>query len=241
MQPRPKALVSWSSGKDSAFALHLVRQSGEVEIVGLVTTIAAELGRVAMHGVREALLDAQAEALGLRCWKVPVPWPCPNAIYEQEMLRVLRAARSEGITHLVFGDLFLTDLRAYREAQLTAAGIQGVFPLWMRDTRQLAQEMIDSGVRAALTCIDGKKLSPSFAGRTFDAALVAELPPDVDPCGENGEFHTFAFAGPMFRQPIGIVVGDTTERDGFVFADLLPASYPVRACGGDAAASARSA
>jgi uncharacterized protein (TIGR00290 family) len=240
MPVRPKALVSWSSGKDSAFALHLVRQTGEVEIAGLVTTIATELGRVAMHGVREALLDAQAEALQLRCWKVPIPWPCPNAVYEQEILRVMRAARSEGITHLVFGDLFLTDLRAYREAQLAAAGIQGLFPLWMRDTSQLAREMINSDLRAVLTCIDRKKLSPSFAGRSFDTALLADLPADVDPCGENGEFHTFAFAGPMFRQPIQFDVGDRTECDGFVFTDLLPASYPARACGGAAAASARS-
>jgi uncharacterized protein (TIGR00290 family) len=224
MPGRPKALVSWSSGKDSAFALHLIRQSGEVEIAGLVTTVATEFGRVAMHGVREALLDAQAEALHLKCWKVPLPWPCSNAIYEQEMFRALRAARTEGITHLVFGDLFLVDLRAYREAQLAKIGVEGVFPLWMRDTRQLAQEMLASGLRATLTCIDPKKLSPSFAGRTFDSALLADLPRDVDPCGENGEFHTFAFAGPIFQKPIDFTVGETVERDGFVFADLLPGS-----------------
>jgi uncharacterized protein (TIGR00290 family) len=229
MPGRPKALVSWSSGKDSAFALHVARQAVDLEIAGLVTTVATEFGRVAMHGVREVLLDAQAEALHLKCWKVPLPWPCSNAIYEQEMFRVLRAARNDGITHLVFGDLFLADLRAYREAQLAQIGVEGVFPLWMRDTRQLAREMLDSGLRAALTCIDPKKLSPSFAGRTFDPALLADLPQDVDPCGENGEFHTFAFAGPMFQQPIDFVVGGTIERDGFVFADLLPASDPTSA------------
>ena len=224
MAGRPKALVSWSSGKDSAFALHVVRQSADVEIVGLVTTIATQLGCVAMHGVREALLDAQAEALHLKCWKVPIPWPCSNAVYEREMSRVLRSAQAEGITQLVLGDLFLADLRAYREAQFAEMGIQGVFPLWMRDTGQLAREMLDSGLRATLTCIDPKKLSASFAGRTFDSALLADLPPDVDPCGENGEFHTFAFAGPMFQQPIAFVVGQTIERDGFVFADVLPMS-----------------
>ena len=222
MPARPKALVSWSSGKDSAFALHCVRQGGEVEIAGLLTTVNSQFGRVAMHGVREALLDAQADALGLRCWKVPIPWPCTNAIYEAEVSRVLREAQREGVTHLVFGDLFLADLRAWREARLSEIGIQGLFPLWMRDTSQLAREMLASGLQATLTCVDPKKLSPSFSGRSFDAGLLTDLPAGTDPCGENGEFHTFASAGPMFSRSIEVSVGETVERDGFVFTDLLP-------------------
>jgi uncharacterized protein (TIGR00290 family) len=224
MPARPKALVSWSSGKDSAFALHCVRQGGEVEIAGLLTTVNSQFGRVAMHGVREALLDAQADALGLRCWKVPIPWPCTNAIYEAEVSRVLREAQKEGVTHLVFGDLFLADLRAWREARLSEIGIQGLFPLWMRDTSQLAREMLASGLEATLTCVDPKKLSPSFSGRSFDAGLLTDLPAGIDPCGENGEFHTFASAGPMFSRSIEVSVGETVERDGFVFTDLLPRS-----------------
>jgi uncharacterized protein (TIGR00290 family) len=222
MSSNCKALVSWSSGKDSAFALHQVRRSGGVEIAGLVTTVNSQYGRVAMHGVREALLDAQAEALQLKCWKVPIPWPCSNAIYEQEMFRVLRVARSEGITHLIFGDLFLADLRAYREARLVETGIEGLFPLWMRDTAELAREMITSGLEAIVTCIDPKKVSRTFVGRRFDSTLLADLPADVDACGENGEFHTFTCAGPMFDHPIDVVVGETVERDGFVYSDLLP-------------------
>jgi len=224
MPARPKALVSWSSGKDSAFALHRVRRGGEVEIAGLLTTVNSQFGRVAMHGVREALLDAQADALGLRCWKVPIPWPCSNAIYEAEVARVLREAQREGVTHLVFGDLFLADLRAWREARLSEIGIQGLFPLWMRDTSELAREMLAAGLQATLTCVDPKKLSPSFSGRSFDAGLLADLPAGIDPCGENGEFHTFASAGPMFDRSIEVRVGETVERDGFVFTDLLPRS-----------------
>jgi uncharacterized protein (TIGR00290 family) len=222
MPRKPRALVSWSSGKDSAYALHLVRQSGEVEIAGLLTTINSHFGRIAMHGVREELLDAQAAALGLRCWKVPIPWPCSNAIYEAEVSRVLCGALQQGITHLVLGDLFLADIRAYREARMAEIGVQPVFPLWLRDTAQLAREMLASGLHATLTCVDPKKLSPAFAGRSFDAALLADLPAGIDPCGENGEFHTFASAGPMFERPIEIVLGEVVERDGFVFADLLP-------------------
>jgi uncharacterized protein (TIGR00290 family) len=222
MPMRPRALVSWSSGKDSAFALHLVRQSREVEIVGLLTTVSSAFGRVAMHGVRESLLDAQAEALRLRCWKVPIPWPCSNAIYEAELSKTLQQARAEGVTHLVFGDLFLADLRAYREVQLAALGLTPVFPLWLRDTSALAREMIAAGLQATLTCIDPKKLPPSFAGRAFDERLLADLPQGIDPCGENGEFHTFASAGPMFDHPLDVEPGETVTRDGFVFADLLP-------------------
>ncbi len=224
MTPRPKAVVSWSSGKDSALALHEARRSGEVEVVGILTTITTEFGRVSMHGVREALLDAQAKALGLPCWKVPIPAPCPNEVYEREMARVLADVAQIGVTSVVFGDLFLEDLRQYREARLAAIGMRAVFPLWRRDTALLAREMIDLGLAATLTCVDPRKLGQSFAGRSFDAALLADLPAEVDPCGENGEFHTFASAGPMFERPIATVVGEVVERGGFVFADVLPAS-----------------
>jgi uncharacterized protein (TIGR00290 family) len=214
--------MSWSTGKDSAFALHEILRAGEVEVVGLLTTVTSAFGRVSMHGVREALLDRQAKALGLPCWKVPIPSPCPNEVYEREMARVLDEVNRIGVTHVVFGDLFLEDLRRYREAKLAAIGMTALFPLWMRDTGALAREMIASGLRATITCIDPKKLPRSFAGRGFDAALLADLPRDVDPCGENGEFHSFAWAGPMFEKTIAIAVGDVVERDGFVFADVVP-------------------
>jgi uncharacterized protein (TIGR00290 family) len=175
-----------------------------------------------MHAVREALLDAQATALGLPCRKVMLPWPCSNDVYEREMAEALRAARAEGVTHVVFGDLFLQDIRAYREAKLAGTGISPLFPLWQRDTHALAREMIDGGLRATLTCVDPTKLDRGFAGRSFDRALLGDLPRAVDPCGENGEFHTFAWAGPMFDTPIPAVAGTVVERDGFVFADLLP-------------------
>ena len=217
---RPTAIVSWSSGKDSAFALHEVLRSGEVEVVGLLTTVTAAFGRVSMHGVRETLLDQQADALGLRCWKVSIPSPCPNEVYESEMARALADFLALGVSHVVFGDLFLEDIRKYREANLFAAGMTGLFPLWKRDTARLAREMIASGLRATLTCIDPRRLDRSFAGLTFDAALLDALPSDVDPCGENGEFHTFVSAGPMFARPIEIELGEVVERDGFVFADV---------------------
>jgi len=220
---RPKAWLSWSTGKDSAWALHEVRARGEVEVVALLTTLNSAHQRVAMHAVREALLDAQVETLGLPVIKIPIPPNCVNAVYEEAMANAMARARAEGVFHVVFGDLFLADVRAYREKHLTACGMNGVFPLWGRDTGALAQEMVASGVRAAITCVDPKQLSPAFAGRTFDAALLEELPPGVDPCGEKGEFHTFAFAGPMFRWPIRVRPGEIVTRDGFVFADLLPA------------------
>jgi uncharacterized protein (TIGR00290 family) len=219
---RPKAILSWSSGKDSAFALHEARQSGEVDIVGLLTTVTSAFGRVSMHGVREALLDRQAEAVGLPCWKVPIPSPCPNEVYERAMASVLTEVGRLGVSHVVFGDLLLEDLRRYREDKLAQIGMSAVFPLWMRDTAVLAREMIAAGLRATITCIDPRKLAHSFAGRSFDSAFLADLPPGVDPCGENGEFHSFASAGPMFSHAIETVVGDVVERDGFVFADVLP-------------------
>jgi uncharacterized protein (TIGR00290 family) len=221
---RARAIVAWSSGKDSAWALHAVRRQGEVEVVGLLSTVTADFARVSMHGVREALLDAQADALGLPCTKVRIPWPCPNDVYEREMAQALAAARAEGVSHVAFGDLFLRDIRAYREAKLAGSGIAPLFPLWQRETRALAAEMIDGGLRATLVCVDPAKLGRGFAGRSFDRALLSELPAGVDPCGENGEFHTFAWAGPMFAEPIAAVAGEVVERDGFVFADLRPAS-----------------
>lgn len=223
MSPRPKAVVSWSSGKDSALALHEVQRTGDVDVVGILTTVTSAFGRVSMHGVRESLLDRQTLALGLRGWKVPIPSPCPNEVYEREMARVLGEIRQLGVSAVVFGDLFLEDIRRYREARLAEVGMQGLFPLWGRPTDRLAREMIDVGIRATVTCIDPKKLDRSFAGRSFDAALLDALPMGVDPCGENGEFHTFASASPSFRSPIGLAVGEVVDREGFVFADLVPA------------------
>lgn len=220
---RPKALVAWSSGKDSAWALHEVRRAGELEVVGLLTTVTSEFGRVSMHAVREELLDRQAAALGLPCHKVRIPWPCPNERYEQEMARALDEARARGVTRVVFGDLYLADVRAYREEKLAGTGIAPVFPLWGRDTAGLARQMLEGGLRATLTCVDPRRLDRGLAGRPFDARLLAELPAGVDPCGENGEFHTFVHAGPSFAAPLSVEVGEVVEREGFVFADVLPA------------------
>jgi uncharacterized protein (TIGR00290 family) len=220
--PVPKAIVAWSSGKDSAWALHEVRRAGDLDVVGLLTTVTSEFARVSMHAVRESLLDRQAAVLGLPCRKVRIPWPCPNERYEAEMAAALAEERARGVTHVVFGDLFLADIRAYREAKLAGTGLAPVFPLWERDTRRLAREMIDGGLRATLTCVDPRALDASFAGRAFDPALLDALPAAVDPCGERGEFHTFAWAGPMFGTSIPVAPGEVTPREGFVFADLLP-------------------
>ena len=219
--PKPKALLAWSSGKDSAWALHEVRRAGDLDVVGLLTTVTTTFGRVSMHAVREELLDRQAAAVGLPVTKVRIPWPCPNERYEAEMATALAGARAAGVTHLVFGDLFLEDVRAYRVKQLAGTGIEPVFPLWGRDTRALAREMVDGGLRATLTCVDPRALDRSFAGRAFDRALLADLPAGVDPCGERGEFHTYAWSGPMFAAPIAFTPGEVVEREGFVFADLL--------------------
>jgi len=212
--------VAWSSGKDSAFALHEARATGDLEVVGLLTTLTEDYGRVSMHGVREAILDRQAEALGLPCRKVRIPAGCVNADYERAMEAAMSEARDDGIERVVFGDLFLEDVRAYRERMLAGSGIEPVFPLWGRPTPALAAEMVAAGLRARIVCLDPRRLPASFAGREFDAALLAELPADVDPCGENGEFHTCVTGGPMFRQSLDVVPGETVERDGFVFADL---------------------
>jgi uncharacterized protein (TIGR00290 family) len=213
--------LSWSSGKDSAWALHVLRRQPGVEVVGLATTFNEAAGRVAMHAVRRELVEAQARTAGLPLWPVPLPWPCPNGEYECRLRELLGRASTAGVTHLAFGDLFLEDVRAYRERQLAGSGVEPLFPLWGLDTAALAREMLAGGVEAVLTCVDPKQLDPRFAGRTFDLALLAELPPGVDPCGERGEFHTFCRSGPMFAAPVPAWPGEVVERDGFVFADLL--------------------
>ena len=218
---RPRALVAWSSGKDAAYALHEVRREGDVEVVGLLTTVTRAFDRVSIHGVREELVEAQAAALGLPLTEVEIPYPCSNEVYEHAMADVLAAAARQGVTHVVFGDLFLAEVRAYREAQLTLAGLVGVFPLWGRDTASLAREMVTAGLDARLVCVDASRLDRSFAGRRFDHDLLSALPPAIDPCGENGEFHTFVADGPMFDRPVPVQSGVVVERDGFVFADLV--------------------
>jgi uncharacterized protein (TIGR00290 family) len=217
----PKAYISWSSGKDSAYALCEARAAGLADVVGAVTTFSEVYDRVAMHGVRASLLDRQIAALGLPSLKVMLPSPCSNEIYEARFGEACEELKRQGIRHIVFGDLFLEDIRAYRERQLAALGMTPIFPLWRRPTAALAREMIASGLVAHLVCIDPRRLAREFAGRRFDAQLLDQLPPDVDPCGENGEFHTVVTAGPMFASPIPARVGEVVERDGFVFADVL--------------------
>lgn len=219
-----KVLLSWSGGKDSAWALHVLSRSPDITVAGLLTTFNQASDRVAMHAVRRALIESQAERIGAPLWAVPLPWPCSNADYERIMADALQRAVSLGITGVVFGDLFLTEIRRYRERQLAGTDLEPIFPLWGLPTRELALEMIAAGLRAKLTCVDPRVLSPDFAGRDFDAALLADLPSTVDPCGENGEFHSFVYDGPMFRSPIPVAPGEIVERDGFVFADLLPSA-----------------
>ncbi|MGB7683484.1 MAG: hypothetical protein WBL70_17630 [Candidatus Acidiferrales bacterium] len=221
MPNRPKAWLAWSSGKDSAWALHTLRRAGEFDVVALLTTINATHARVAMHAVRESLLREQARAAGLPLVTVEIPSPCPNDVYERAMAVAMERARAEGVTHVAFGDLFLEDIRRYREDHLANSGIAPVFPIWQRDTSALAQEMLAAGLRAVITCVDPSRLSSEFAGRIWNEDFVASLPEGVDPCGENGEFHSFAFAGPMFREPLRVRVGEIVERDGFVFADVF--------------------
>jgi uncharacterized protein (TIGR00290 family) len=217
-----RTLLSWSTGKDSAWSLHVLRQREDVEVVGLVTTINAAFDRVAMHGVRRSLAEAQAEAAGLPLHPLAIPDPCPNAEYERIMGAFVARQVAEGIEAMAFGDLFLQDIRRYRETKLAGTGITPLFPLWGLETGGLARSMIAGGLEAYVTCVDPAKLPASFAGRRFDAALLADLPPGVDPCAENGEFHSFASAGPMFRSPIAVDIGETVTRDGFVFCDLIP-------------------
>lgn len=221
MSDTPRVLLCWSSGKDSAWTLHVLRQRQEVEVVGLLTTINSAHARVSIHGVRMALLEAQAEAVGLPLWKIPIPSPCSNGDYEKAMSEAVRNALMAGVTMMAFGDLFLEDVRRYREAHLAGTGMAPLFPIWGLPTDDLAREMVDVGLRARVTCVDPRQLPISFAGRDFDAAFLSELPEHVDPCGERGEFHTFAYDGPMFHRPVSVCSGDIVERDGFIFADLL--------------------
>jgi len=218
-----KVLLSWSSGKDSAWALRALRADPGVEVAGLFTTVNRQSNRVAMHAVRETLLEMQARALGLPLTKVYIPDPCTNAEYESAMTGAMEDARSAGIEAIAFGDLFLEDIRRYREEKLSATGIEPIFPLWGSDTRQLAREMVEEGLRAIVTCVDLKQLDRSFLGRVFDSAFVDELPEQVDPCGENGEFHTFVYAGPMFAQALPVAPGKAMERDSILFIDVIPA------------------
>lgn len=218
-----RAWMSWSSGKDSAFALHVARAEGGYEIGKLLVTVNADADRVAMHAVRRSLLQAQADRLGLALHVVEIPSPCPNDIYEARMAAAVSAARSAGVEQMVFGDLFLEDVRAYREGRMAGTGITPVFPLWGRPTDVLAREMLNAGVKAVLTCVDPAVLPAEFAGRTFDESLLAELPAGIDPCGERGEFHTFVWDGPGFSSPVNIELGEVVARDGFVFCDVLPA------------------
>jgi uncharacterized protein (TIGR00290 family) len=222
---KSKAILSWSSGKDCAWALHILKQRPEIEVVALVTTFNQAFGRVAMHGVRMDLVRLQAEAARLPLWEIPLPWPCSNTIYEELLRGVIERARSESVQCFAFGDLHLQEIRDYREKQLRGTGISPLFPVWGRpdDSNQLARTMIASGLRAKLACVDPKQLSSSFVGRDFDESLLAQLPPGVDPCGERGEFHTFCYAGPMFDRAIPVRVGESVEREGFWFADLCNA------------------
>src|SRR4051794_20995267 len=213
--------MSWSSGKDSAFALHHAREGSDLDVVGMLCTVNADADRVAMHAVRRQLLLMQGERLGLPIHIVELPWPCPNAEYEQLMTAAIDTAVADGVTRMIFGDLFLADIRAYRERMLEGTGVTPVFPLWHMPTDQLAVEMIDAGVRAVLSCVDPRQLEPAFAGRPFDAALLAALPATADHCGENGEFHTFVWDAPGFSSPIAVELGEIITRDGFVFADVL--------------------
>ena len=216
-----KVLVSWSSGKDSAWMLHMLNQQYPGAAAGLLTTTNQAFDRVAMHAVRRELLEAQARAAGLPLHVVPLPWPCSNAQYESIMSSAVAGFVRDGFTHVAFGDLFLEDVRRYRETRLAGCGLEPLFPIWKtKATRELADEMVASGLQARLTCVNPKVLDRSFAGRLFDRSLLADLPAAVDPCGENGEFHSFAFAGPMFQQPVPHRLGEIVDRDGFTFADV---------------------
>jgi uncharacterized protein (TIGR00290 family) len=221
MDTRPRAFLSWSSGKDSAMTLARVLERREFRVEALVTTVSEAFERVAIHGVRERLLDRQAERLGLPLVKVPLPFPCSNAVYEERLAFALAPMRETGITHAIYGDLFLADIRKYREEWLAKQELEPVFPLWGEDTARLSREMLAHGSRAILSAVDTKKLPASFAGREFDAKLLAELPRSTDPCGENGEFHTFVYDSPNFTKPIAVAVGEKVHRDGVEYCDIV--------------------
>jgi len=220
---RRKVLLSWSSGKDSAWSLHTLRRDPSLEVVGLLTTLNEAFDRVAMHAVRAELLRLQATAAGLPSWPVPLPYPCSNEQYESIMAGVVAKAVADGVDAVAFGDLFLADIRAYRERQMAGSGLDLLFPLWESDTAALAREMVAAGLRAWVTSVDPRRLDASFCGREWDASFLDDLPAGVDPCGENGEFHTFVYAGPMLDRTLAVTRGEVVERDGYVFADLLPA------------------
>ena len=215
-----RTLIAWSGGKDSAWVLHVLRMRPDIEIAGLFTTVHAEAGRVAVHAVRTELLAAQVAAAGARLHTIDIPNPCPNAVYERALGAFVERSKHEGVTHLAFGDLFLEDIRRYRERQFAGSGIELLFPLWGLPTRWLAQEMTASGLKAWITCVDSRRAPREWAGAMFDAAFLKRMPEGIDPCGENGEFHTFVFEGPMLNAPVAAVPGETTERDGFAYADL---------------------
>ena len=218
---KKRVVVSWSSGKDSAWALHRLRQRDDVEVVGLMTTLNQAFDRVAMHSTRAQVLEAQAAAAGLPLRKISLPWPCSNEQYEAIMRECVARLKAEGVQAVAFGDLFLEDIRSYRERNLAGTGLEPLFPLWLEPTPQLAREMIAGGLQAKLVCVDPKKLDPKFAGRDFDSQLLRELPSSVDPCGENGEFHTCVYAGPMFARELPVATGEILERDGFIYCDAL--------------------
>lgn len=221
-----KALVSWSSGKDSAWTLHVLRQQNEVEVVGLLTTMNEHFHRVAMHSTRRDLVRAQAKSVGLPLWEIPLPWPCKNEEYELAMSRACAQAVEQGITIIAFGDLFLEDVRKYREDRLKGTGLQPIFPIWGLNTKNLIKEMLDAGLCARIVCVDPKKLPEHFAGEDLSQKLLDLFPEEADPCGENGEFHTFVHDGPMFSTAIPVQSGEVVTRDGFIFADVLPADLP---------------
>lgn len=223
---RTRTMVSWSSGKDSAWALHVLRQRDDLEIAGLFTTINRAAERAVMHAVRRGLVERQAEAVGLPVEFIPLPHPCPNEQYEAAMSAFMETAHRGGVEAIAFGDLQLEDVRRYREESMRGSGIEPLFPIWGSDTSALADRMVEAGLRARITCVDPRRMPARYAGRLFDRSLLDELPADVDPCGENGEFHTFAFAGPMFRRPVAVTVGETVERDGFLFTDLMARGLP---------------
>ena len=216
-----RALLSWSSGKDSAWTLYALRRDPTIELCGLLTTVNTEFDRVAMHGVRRKVLEAQAAAAGLPLWVVPLPWPCSNEIYEQRMAEICQRAVDEGIDAMAFGDLFLEDVRAYREKNLAPTGLEPLFPLWKIPTDELAREMIAGGLRARISCVDTEKLPASFAGREFDEELLRDFPAGIDPCAERGEFHTCVYAGPMFNSPLPLQTGEIVTRGRFTFADFI--------------------
>lgn len=222
VKEKPKTIISWSSGKDSAFALHQIRKEDNLYVAGLLTTLNGENDRISIHGVRKELLEKQMEALQLQAEMVKLPMPCDNEIYRQEMGRVVARLKAEGVEHIVFGDLFLEDIRQYRLDQMRGTGIEPLFPLWQLDTGRLARDMVDEGLSAIVTCVDQRVLNAEFVGRPYNHEFLDDLPDGVDPCGENGEFHTVALAGPMFSRAINVAVGERVVHGDFVFADVVP-------------------